>query len=276
YEENDQFDKDVVFAQSPEPGTRVEEGEEVTLTVSGGRGNVAVADVTGQSLDDAEIALEDAGFDVRARPEASDTVPRGAVIRTEPPAGTEAVRGSEVTIFFSSGVELVSVPDVTGLSEVAAARELGAADLNVETASEASDTVEEGLVIRTEPPANSSVAKGSTVRLVVSSGVEEVQVPSVVNQTEESATGELEALGFTVEVEFVTTTNPSRDGLVLSQTPQAGTSLPRGSTVTIQVSEFLGGGGGGNGGSTSTTTSTTSGSASTPPPPDGDGILPRP
>ncbi|MGH9004223.1 MAG: PASTA domain-containing protein, partial [Acidimicrobiia bacterium] len=183
FEISDDHDADEVFRQDPDPGTKLDPGDTVTLTVSQGRGKAAIPDVSGQTLDEAEKTLEDAGFETRIRQEASDSIEKGKVIRTEPAAAGQAERGSEVTIFVSTGQELVAVPDVAEQSAVSASNQLGAAGFKVESVSEASDEVEEGTVIRTDPAAGTQAPKGSTVRLVVSSGQEEVRVPSVVNMT---------------------------------------------------------------------------------------------
>jgi beta-lactam-binding protein with PASTA domain/tRNA A-37 threonylcarbamoyl transferase component Bud32 len=252
-EVNDEVPVNEVFAQDPEPGARLQKGETVTLTVSEGKGKVPVPDVTGQTLDDAEATLQDAGFEVRVRQEASDKVEEGKVIRTDPAANVQVDHGSTVTVFVSSGAELVRIPDVTGKNALEAANTLGAAGLTVEQVSEASDTVAEGTVIRTDPPAESSVAKGSKVRLVVSSGKEEVRVPSVINLTQAEATAQLQEAGFQVAVQEVTDPSPSRSGRVIAQSPSGGSRAPRGSTVTITVARFPGSGSG-PGTSTSTTT----------------------
>ncbi len=251
YEVNDDVPVNEVFEQDPEPGAKLEEGETVTLTVSEGKGKVAIPDVTGQSLEDAQAQLQDAGLRGRVAQEASDSVEAGKVIRTEPAPNVQVDRESAVTVYVSRGVELVKVPDVTGKDAVEAAAELGAADLGVERASEASDTVEAGTVIRTEPAAGSSVPKGSKVQLVVSSGKEEVRVPSVVNLSQADATSALEDAGFEVVVQEATTLEATRAGRVIAQSPSGNSRAEKGSTVTITVARLA------SGGTTTTTSATT-------------------
>ena len=251
YEVNDEVPVNEVFKQDPEPGAKLEKGETVTLTVSEGKGKVPVPDVTGASLEDAEAELEDAGLRVQVRQESSDEVEAGKVIRTDPAGNVQVDRDSTVTVYVSRGVELVQVPDVTGKDAVEAAAELGSHDLTVERVSEASDSVEAGKVIRTDPPAGSSVGKGSKVRLVVSSGKEEVRVPSVINLSQADATAALEDAGFKVVVQEATTLDASRAGRVIAQTPTGNSRAERGSTVTITVAKL------GTGASTSSSSSTT-------------------
>jgi serine/threonine-protein kinase len=251
FEINDRIPENEVFKQDPEPGTRLNRGDEVKLTVSQGRGKVGVPDVTGKSLSDAEAALQDAGFEVDVRQEASDSVEKGKVIRTEPAANTQVERGSEVVVFESTGTQLVAVPDVTGQNAVSASNQLGAAGFKVESVTEPSETVEENTVIRTDPAAGTQAPKGSTVRLVVSSGQEQVRVPNVIGLTQSAATQELEAAGFVVVVDEVI--SATSNGRVVSQAPQAGYQVRKGSTVRITVGRLASGGG----------TTTTSGGTTT-------------
>jgi serine/threonine-protein kinase len=257
FEINDRVPENQVFKQDPDPGTKVDKGDTIKLTVSQGRGKVEVPDVTGKSLSDAEAQLEDAGFEVDVRQEASDSVEKGKVIRTEPAAKTQAERGSEVVVFESAGVQLVTVPDVTGQDSVTAANQLGSAGFKVERVTEPSDSVEVDTVIRTDPAGGTQAPKGSTVQLVISSGTEQVRVPSVVGLTQSEATAVLQDAGFQVATQDVTTLDATKVGRVISQSPSAGTRAGKGSTVTITIGR-LGTGGGttttsGAGGTTTTT-----------------------
>jgi serine/threonine-protein kinase len=93
-----------------------------------------------------------------------------------------------------------------------------------------------GQVISTDPAAGSSVEKGSTVTIIVSTGVEQVTVPGVVGQTENNATSTLQSRGLDVRVE--TTTLGAGDpnvGRVTAQDPASGARAAKGSTVTITV-----------------------------------------
>jgi serine/threonine-protein kinase len=103
---------------------------------------------------------------------ASSEVPEGNVMSSEPAAGTSLDPGSTVTIVVSTGPELVAVPDVSGLSETDAVAALEDAGFSVDVQSENSFDVPESGVIRTEPAADESRPRGSTVVLVVSDGGE--------------------------------------------------------------------------------------------------------
>jgi len=88
--------RDQVVEQDPIPtdrgGGKAEEGSTVTLSVSSGPAIVAVPSVIGLSEADATKRLEHAGFKVIPMEEFSKTVPKGTVIGTSPPAGTQLCR----------------------------------------------------------------------------------------------------------------------------------------------------------------------------------------
>jgi eukaryotic-like serine/threonine-protein kinase len=253
-EENDQIPAGEVFDQSPPPGTKLEKDEAVTLRVSAGKGQVRVPDVTGETLDDAQQRLADAGFQYRVLQETSDTIEAGKVTRTDPPAGSQAEKGFVVKLYASSGKEQVEIPDVSGQNPVEASNALGARSLSVEEVPQPSDTVEEGTVIGTNPPAGTRVAKGTKIQLIVSSGREQVRVPYVVGLSRTDATNELQAAGFQVVVREVTVLDPNNAGRVIAQSPTGDSRAAKGSTVTISVGKFAGGGTSSTNSSTTTTT----------------------
>ena len=85
--------------------------------------------VEGESREDAQRALEDAGFKVKVEEEFSDDVPEGDVISSSPEGGTQATKGRTVTITVSQGAEGIAVPKVVGLQVDEAQSQLEAAGL---------------------------------------------------------------------------------------------------------------------------------------------------
>jgi serine/threonine-protein kinase len=210
---------------------------------------VKVPDVTNQSLDDAQSQLKDAGLDYRVLQETSDSVTAGKVTRTDPPGGSQAEKGAVIKLYVSAGKDQVPVPDVSNQDPVDAANALGAKGLATEKVLQASDTVDEGKVISTNPPAGTSVPKGAKVQLIVSSGKEQVRIPNVVGLSKSDATTELQNAGFSVIVREVTSLDPNNAGRVIAQSPSADSKASKGSAVTISVGKF--------GSGTSSTTATT-------------------
>jgi len=229
--------EDRVIGQDPEAGTELEEGATVALTVSAGPGTEAVPDVEGQRVAEARSALEQAGFETRTRREFSDDVASGRVISTTPPGGTQAERGTRVTLVVSRGPEQVQVPDVTGQSLDAARAALERIGLETTVQRQESADADPGTVLRQDPAAGAEVDAGTTVTLTVAEEVEEVEVPSVVGRSQEEATEALSGAGFEVDVGEDDVQTPDEDGVVLRQTPSGGRA-ERGSQVRIVVGRF--------------------------------------
>jgi len=195
---------------------------------------VAVPDVIGKQSSAATVDLSNRGFQVRIhRTESAEPV--GQVVGQSPEAGSKVDKGSLVALQVSSGPGTVQVPLVVGLKESTATKALNRRGLNVDTTSRHSATVPKGDVISSSPPDGTTVQKGSRVDLVISSGPVQVKVPDVTNQDTASAHSELRNAGLTYTDDQVTAPQPK--GTVISQTPTSGTSVDKGSIVTLTISK---------------------------------------
>ncbi|MEU8178389.1 Stk1 family PASTA domain-containing Ser/Thr kinase [Microbispora hainanensis] len=195
---------------------------------------VEVPRVTNQTKAAAEQALKAAGFKVTFGPEEfNGDVPKGAVVSTDPAAGEQADRGATVTVIVSKGEEKVTVPDdLIGKSPEEARAELEALELKVSIVPKAS-TKEQGKVFDSNPKPGEKVTKGALVRLYVP--LEMTEVPPVLGLTLEDATKTLKGAGFKVKSqERPSDTVPQ--GSVIDQSPQPGTKLNPGTTITLTVS----------------------------------------
>jgi serine/threonine-protein kinase len=134
----------------------------------------------------------------------------------------------------SSG-EHVTVPNVAGQSEAAAAAALRHAGLVPVPALTASSTVADGVVIGETPPAGSVVAKGTRVTLAVSTGPGSSPLPDVAGLTAAQATSKLKEAGFNPTTEKQASPTVA-SGRVISTNPSAGTEAQAGSSVTVLVS----------------------------------------
>jgi len=171
-ENSDTVPEGHVISQNPAAAASVSPGSPVHLVVSLGVEYVTVPNVVGLLRAAAESAMTGAGLMVgTVAAEFSDAVPQGNVIDQHPPAGTSLPAGSPVHLVVSLGSEPVTVPNVIGLSQVAAQSAITAAGLTVGTvATEFSDAVPQGNVIDQSPPADKRIAEGSLVGIVVSLG----------------------------------------------------------------------------------------------------------
>ncbi|MBP92270.1 MAG: serine/threonine protein kinase [Acidimicrobiaceae bacterium] len=236
YEVNADFPENTVFDQSPSAGTRLEPTETVRLLVSQGTGPMVLLAVIGDAVADAIHDLEAMGLDVSQVDTEDPVVPAGQVIDQSPAAGSEIVPGSRVILFVSSGPAVEEVPDLTNRPVLDAMNIVSQLGWRASTVEESSLLVPVGQVIRTEPPARSSLAPGSSVQIVVSTGLPMVAVPAVVSLLEATAVVELETAGFGVNVVYEPLpSNSPNDGRVISQSPLAAVEIDSGSFVTIVI-----------------------------------------
>ncbi len=135
---------------------------------------VRVPDVTGQKQDAALALLGQDGFSTQTTSESNAQTSSGEIVRTMPPAGSEAAPHSTVVVVVSSGptaaAKPVTVPKVAGMSFSDALTTLGAQGLTTSVSTQPSSTTPSGSVIATNPPAGSRVPAHSAVTVVVSSG----------------------------------------------------------------------------------------------------------
>jgi hypothetical protein len=138
----------------------------------GSGGSASVPNVVGDTQAAAGTAITGAGLTVGAVTQTSSaTVASGDVISETPAAGTSAASGSSVALVVSTGPATVSVPNVVGNTQAAATTAITGAGLIVGAVTkQSSGSVASGDVISENPGAATSVAKGSAVALVVSSG----------------------------------------------------------------------------------------------------------
>jgi eukaryotic-like serine/threonine-protein kinase len=238
---SDKVAKDRVVSQKPGANDEAEKGSTVTLLVSSGPGETAVPEVVGLTQKSAEGRLEKAGFNSKARTATSDTVETGRVIDSTPAQGTQLERGQTVTLVVSSGPQEVAVPDVVGKDSDDATNELTSAGLKASISEKETSDEDPGTVLAQDPKAQTKVAKGSTVNLVVAKAPPDVQVPEVVNRQRQDARDALHGAGFRVKETKQTVTDPAQDGVVIQQDPEAGGTARKGSTVTIVVGKLAAG-----------------------------------
>jgi len=132
--------------------------------------------------------------------------------------------------------ELVAVPNLTDMVQDDAIRRLQEEGLVGRVLFEPSETVEAGLVIRTNPPAGTEVEPDSTVEVFVSSGPEEFPVPPVVGQTREEAERLITEAGLTVGQVTQRADANFAEGIVIEQSPSVGVRVGAGAPVNLVVS----------------------------------------
>ena len=247
-----------VISQDPAASTRVRQGSRVVLTVSHGRGKVAVPAVVGQTVQNATKALRKADLVPNVVQVPSDQ-PAGTVVAQDPQPGETVVRGSKVRINVSKGGAATTqttttaattttatttaappgtatVPNLVGEAFGPALRRLEASKLR-STVVYARSTQPRGTVTAQRPAAGSKLAPGSRVRVTVSAGPSPSMqsVPDVVGDDQNTAASTLRQAGFTPVVIRRTFAGSSQEGVVLEQQPGADLQAPRGGSVAIYV-----------------------------------------
>jgi serine/threonine-protein kinase len=192
----------------------------------------------GQTLESVTGALKALGLAYEAVPEPNATVAEGFVHRTDPPAGTIVVDGQVIKLFYNPTKALVAVPNVAGRSIEEARQILAQSGFQITEEPELNDDVPEGIVIRTDPPADSNVPQEQTITVFVSSGPNQVSVPAIIiNTKSDIARQTLESAEFGLKVEIQEQVDPVIPvGIVISSNPPPNTFVDRGSTVVLIVS----------------------------------------
>lgn len=194
---------------------------------------VAVPEVTGQTIAVAETRLGNVGLRLGTTTPTPSDQPEGQILSQDPTSGTMLAKGQGVNVTVSSGKEQVQVPQLTGLGSVDEAR-LALTDEKLQLGSvrQQDSDQPEGTVLSQDPAAGTNVDAGSRVNIAVSNG--QVAIPDVVGQSRAQATSTLQNAGFQVQVVEQQDGSVS-PGTVLAQAPVGGNKGSKGSTVTITV-----------------------------------------
>jgi eukaryotic-like serine/threonine-protein kinase len=201
---------------------------------------ISVPDVVGDTRQEAEQKITDAGLTVgditRVQPTDATQQP-GIVTEQDPGANEEVERETPVNLTIVAQAQTVTIPDLEG-STVAEAQaallDLGLVPDGPQE--EPSDSVDQGLVTRTDPAAGQDVEPESPVTIFTSSGPEQVTVPLVTCQSFGSAQNEIEQAGLTPQISQDTVAvNPQcpHGSKVAAQDPASGTTVDPGTAVTL-------------------------------------------
>lgn len=189
------------------------------------------------AYEEAVATLEAADLAASREEVFDETIPVGHVVSTDPIAGTELPRGSEVVLRVSKGPERYAVPALVGTPAADAEAALKAVMLTLgERTDVFSETVAEGVIIEISPAAGENLRRGEAVSIVVSKGREPIPVPSVAGQAVDAATAAIEEAGLKAAVVEAQYSDTVAAGRVISQSPSEGT-LYRGDTVTLTPSK---------------------------------------
>ena len=238
----------------------------VFLGNDNGPKTVAVPSIVGENQAAAEAAIKAAKLQPQRGDNTSDTcdggqkVDAGQVCRVQPHEGI-SVKENSVVVYQLYAIAQVQVPPLEGLSLADAEAALNKIGLKWHVTNVRS-TEPRGTVVRQDPGDYEHVADGSSVDLFVSTG--KIKLPDVKNMTLDDAQAKLNQAGFLHISQGApqTTTDPSKDGLVATETPTPDIAYPPDTQITLVLYHFEA-----PTSSTSTTPSTTTTSPTGSPPP---------
>lgn len=195
---------------------------------------VEMIKVVGMTEDEASSALKKAGVSYEIVYESSDDAEEGDVIKQSVKEGEKIPSTEKVKITVCKEGDL-EIPSVVGMDGDSAIQTLKDKGFKANRTFEYSADVAEGQVINQTPTGVGK--KGDTITIVVSAGIQSVQVPSLANKTQQEAANELAAVG--LQVGNVTTeySDNYAAGRVIRQSVTQGKTVDAGTAVDLVISD---------------------------------------
>lgn len=137
----------------------------------------------------------------------------------------------------------IEVPEVTNMTINEAVKILQEAGFTVsdEQQEQSSGEIEEGRIIKTNPPVGSKRTKSTTITLYVSIGDTKITLENYVGKNYLEVKGALEALGLQVLIDKKAVDNPdaAKDGEIIEQSTKEGEKLSKGDTITLYIPDIV-------------------------------------
>lgn len=162
---NSTIPKGLVISTNPSNGQKVKRDTPVTILVSKGVEEIALTTYVGQSGDQAQNELTDAGFNVESSFAYSETIAAGAVISQAPSGIVSAPKGSTITLVVSKGSKFVFIPNVYSIETNKAIATLKDLGLKVKVRSIGKKAVKN--VTNVSPKVGAKVLRGTVVTITV-------------------------------------------------------------------------------------------------------------
>ncbi|WP_338897171.1 Stk1 family PASTA domain-containing Ser/Thr kinase [Streptomyces sp. TG1A-60] len=187
----------------------------------------------GQTEEDAKQAASNVDLRVTTTKDECEDQKTGNVCQQTPDADTDIKKGETVALVISTGAPKITVPDVQGIQFDEAQSQLEDKGFQVEKKTEESDRTPG--IVTDQDPVGTKVEKGSTVTLTVAKAPEKATVPDVSRQSCDDAKAQMEANNLVGTCTEVETDDGNLVGKVVATSPEAGSELNKGDTVTIQI-----------------------------------------
>lgn len=162
---NSTIPKGLVISTNPSNGQKVKRDTPVAILVSKGVEEIALTTYVGQSGEQAQNELTDAGFNVESTFAYSETIAAGAVISQNPAGAVSLPKGSTITLVVSKGSKFVFIPNVYSIETTKAMAALKDLGLKVKVRSIGKKSVK--YVTNVSPKVGAKVLRGTVVTITV-------------------------------------------------------------------------------------------------------------
>jgi eukaryotic-like serine/threonine-protein kinase len=162
---NTTIPKGLVISSNPSSGQKVKRDTPVSILVSKGVEEIALTTYVGQSADQAQNELTEAGFNVESSFAFSESVAAGAVVSQAPSGVVSAPKGSTITLVVSKGSKFVFIPNVYSIETNKAMATLKDLGLKVKVRSIGKKTIK--YVTNVSPKIGAKVLRGTVVTITV-------------------------------------------------------------------------------------------------------------
>ena len=214
----------------------------VSGVIGGGGKEVTVPDVKGMSYSEAKEVLEAKGLKIEKadEPIASQKIEKGKIVSQTPSKNSKVKKGRTVRVILSAGNTELKVPDLKGLSYKEAKTLLSEMGLQISKGDEVdSDSVAEGLIASQYPSAKTKVDKADIITVNISKGKKDAVIPKLVGTTftsESDVSATLSKYGYKLgKVSYEE--SYETPGTIIKQSPDAGTTAEKNTTVDIVISK---------------------------------------
>jgi len=199
---------------------------------------VVVPSIVGATQEEALGALSPLGLTlVISEKRFDEEISEGQIIESDPAGGGKVDAGGQVKAVISKGAERYLIPSLAGLTPEAAVNLLAKSPIKVGDLTEVfNDQTPKGFVISSSPAAGEKVKRDSIVDLLISKGIETIDVTSYVGKSADQALNELTDSGFDVSTVDQFSENVLA-GAVISQVPSGGAPLAKGTKITLTISK---------------------------------------
>lgn len=240
YEYSQKVAKDLVIRSLPVESSSVKNGSKVGLVISEGAKTYTIGNYKGKNYDTVAEKLGNLGLFVKRKEQTSETVPAGEIIKQSLKKGKKVVpKDTTITLTVSTGLPTMVLEDYRNQDYETVAALLRQKGLTVVKKTTSSTTVDTGKIVEQSPAAGEEVvASETTITLTVSTGRPNVELADMVagkyNQEKAKSYADEHNLKLVVENDYSDTV---ASGLVMSQSPTAGTAMKSGDTLTVTLSK---------------------------------------